>query len=276
MNAILKKQNTLMDRFVKAAALKFETGETGSLEKVTAMARQQELQQQLKQNEASLKVEKSRMNVLLNRPTDFVVADTSFTALPLLAVLDTNSIKQNANVLLALQEVKVAEANSKVEQSSLWPDLSASYFIQSLTGNQDVDGQSRYYDGSLRFQGFSVGISLPIFAGSNVSRIKASKTNVALQQKNADYLQQQLKSEYQQQSAQLDTYQSLLDYYTATALPNADIITNNATKAYLNGDIAYVEYVQALETALNIRLNHVNAINKFNETVINLQFLSNQ
>jgi len=276
LNTILQKQNALMDRFVKAAVLKFETGETGSLEKVTATARQQELQQQLKQNEASIKVEKSRMNVFLNRPADFAVADTSFIALPSLAVLDTTIVKQNANALLALQEVKVAEANNKVEQSSLWPDLSAGYFIQSLTGNQDVDGQSRYYDGSLRFQGFSVGVSLPIFAGSNVSRIKASKTNVALQQKNADYLQQQLKSEYQQQRAQLDTYQSLLDYYTATALPNADIITNNATKAYLNGDIAYVEYVQALETALNIRLNHVNAINKFNETVINLQFLSNQ
>lgn len=276
LNAILQKQNALMDRFVRAATLKFETGETGSLEKVTATARQQELQQQIKQNEALLKIEKSRMNVFLNRSADFTVADTSFTVLPSLTLLDTAGIRQNANARLALQEVKVAEANSKVEQSSLWPDLSAGYFIQSLTGNQDVEGQPHYYDGALRFQGFSVGVSIPIFAGGNAARIKASKTNVALQQKNADYLQQRLKSDYQQQIEQLNTYESLLAYYTTTALPNASIITNNATKAYLNGDIAYVEYVQGLETALNIRLNHINAINKFNETVINLQFLLNQ
>jgi len=276
LNAALQKQNTVMDRFVRAATLKFETGETGSLEKVTATARQQELQQLIKQNEAIIKVEKSRMNVFLNNNTDFSAADTSFVALPSITVLDTARIKQNANVQLALQEVKVAEANSKVEKSILWPDLSAGYFIQSLTGNQNVDGQEQYYNNSLRFQGFSVGVSLPIFAGSNISRIKASKTNVAIQQKNADYLQQQLKSQYQQQIEQLNTYQSLLDYYKTTALPNADIITKNSTKAYLNGDIAYVEYVQGLETALNIRLNHINAINKFNETVINLQFLLNQ
>lgn len=276
LNAILKKQNTVMDRFVRAATLKFETGETGSLEKVTATARQQELQQQIKQNEASLKVEKSRMNVFLNSDTDFVISDTSFVALPSLSISDTAGIKQNANIQLALQEVKIAEANSKVEKSTLWPDVSAGYFIQSLTGNQDIDGQSHYYDSSLRFQGFSVGLSLPIFAGSTVSQIKASKTNVEIQQKNADYLQQQLKSQYQQQMEQLTTYQSLLEYYKKLALPNADIITKNATKAYLNGDIAYVEYVQGLETALTIRLNHINAINKFNETVINLQFLLNQ
>jgi cobalt-zinc-cadmium resistance protein CzcA len=216
------------------------------------------------------------MNVFLNNASDFAVADTSFVALPAITILDTVGIKQNANVQLALQEVKVAEANNSVEKSSLWPDLSAGYFIQSLTGNQEVNGQTQYYDNSLRFQGFSVGLSLPIFAGSTVSRIKASRTNIEMQQKNADYLQQQLKSQYQQQIEQLNTYQSLLDYYKATALPNADIITKNATKAYLNGDIAYVEYVQGLETALNIRLNHINAINKFNETVINLQFLLNQ
>lgn len=243
---------------------------------MTATARQQELQQQIKQNDAVLKVEKSSMNVYINNTGDFIVADTSYVALSSLTVLDTARIKQNTNIQLALQEVKIAEANSSVEKSTLWPDISAGYFIQSLTGNQDIDGQTHYYDNSLRFQGVSIGLSLPIFAGSTVSRIKAYKTNIEVQQKNADYLQLQLKSQYQQQIEQLNTYQSLLEYYKNTALPNADIITNNATKAYLNGDIAYVEYVQGLETALTIRLNHINTINKFNETVINLQFLVNQ
>jgi cobalt-zinc-cadmium resistance protein CzcA len=276
LNAILKEQNTVMDRFVKAAALKFETGETGSLEKVTATARQQELQQQIKQNEALIKVEKSRLNVFINSDTDFKVADTPYEALPALTVLDSARVTQNANVQLALQEVKVAQANSSVEKSALWPDVSAGYFIQSLTGNQDINGQAQYYNGSLQFQGVSVGVTVPIFAGSGTARIRAAKTNIQIQQKNADYLQQQLVSQYRQQLEQLNTYQALLDYYKSTALPNADIITNNATKAYLNGDIAYVEYVQGLETALTIKLNHINAINKFNETVINLQYLINQ
>ena len=93
--------------------------------------------------------------------TDFIVADTSYVALPALTILDTASVKQNANVQLALQEVKVAEASAGVERSTLWPDVSAGYFIQSLTGNQNVSGHEQYYNGSLRFQGFMAGVSLP-------------------------------------------------------------------------------------------------------------------
>ncbi|MNY12835.1 hypothetical protein D3C86_1459380 [compost metagenome] len=97
-----------------------------------------------------------------------------------------------------------------------------------------------------------------------------------MQQKNADYMQSQLINQHEQQLQQLHTFQSLVDYYKATALPNADLITKNAGKAYMNGDISYVEYVQGLETALGIRTNYINAVNNFNQTVINLQFLANQ
>jgi len=158
----------------------------------------------------------------------------------------------------------------------LMPDISAGYFIQSLTGNQEVNGQTVYYDSAPRFQGFSVGISLPIFAGSHVSKIQASKTNIEMQQKNADYLKLELSNHYQQQIQQLNTFQSLVDYYKNTALANAELITKNAGKAYQNGDVSYVEYVQALETGLAIRTNYINAIHNFNQTVINLQFLVNQ
>ncbi len=265
-----------MQKFVRSASLRFLTGETNSLEKTTAEAKQQELEQKIKHNDAMIWVEKSKIKTFLNRQENFVSTDTSFVALPTLGILDSTLVKENPNVKLASQQVNVAEANQKVEKSTLMPDISAGYFIQSLTGNQEVNGQTVYYDGSPRFQGFSVGISLPIFAGSNVSKIQASKTNIEIQQKNADYLKLELANHYQQQIQQLNTFQSLVDYYKNTALANADLITKNAGKAYQNGDVSYVEYVQALETALTIRTNYINAIHNFNQTVINLQFLVNQ
>lgn len=276
LNKMLEKQNGLMQKFVRSATLKYDTGETNSLEKITALSKQQELEQKIKHNEAMIWVEKSKIKTFLNRKEDFEVSDTSFVALPTLGILDSTLVSQNPNLKLATQQVNVAEANQKVEKSSMMPDITAGYFIQSLTGNQEVNGETVYYDGSPHFQGFSVGISLPIFAGSGVSKIQASKTNIEIQQKNAEYLQTQLANQFQQQFQQLNTFQSLLDYYKATALPNADLITKNAGKAYQNGDISYVEYVQGLETALGIRTNYINAVNNFNQTVINLQFLVNQ
>lgn len=276
INKVLRKQNVLMQRFVRAADLKFETGETRSLENTTARAKQQELEQQIRQNEAMIRIEKSRLRAYLNLQEDFNVADTVFTMLPALAIGDTAVLGQNPNMQLALQEVKVAEANARVERSMLLPDFSAGYFIQSIQGPQEVGGSTVNYDGALRFQGFSVGVALPVFAGSSLSRARAARTNIEMQQMDADYLQAQLTGQYRQQEEEYRTFLSLIGYYHDTALPNADIISNNSTKAYRNGDISYVEYVQGLETSLDIRINYINAINNYNQAVINLQYLANQ
>ncbi|KGO88060.1 acriflavine resistance protein B [Flavobacterium rivuli WB 3.3-2 = DSM 21788] len=276
MNKMLQKQNALMQKFVRSASLKYETGESNSLEKITAVSKQQELEQQIKQNEALLKSEKYKISALLNLDADFTVTDTSFTALPTLELLDAERVKQNASVQVASQNVAVAKANNRVAKSVLWPDLTAGYFVQSFKGNQEVNGQTVYYNGTPRFNGFTVGISLPVFAGSTISRSKAAKINIEIQQKNADYLSLQLQSQYKQETEQLATYESVLAYYKNTALPNAETIAKNATKAYQNGDISYVEYVQVLETALDIRTNYISALNNYNTTVINLQYLVNQ
>lgn len=276
LNKMLSRQNKLMQKFVRSASLRFDTGETNSLEKTTALAKQQELEQRMKQNDAMILVEKSKIKTFLNSKEEFTVGDTSFVALPSLTVLDSALVKQNPNYKLAQQQVAVAEAGRKVEKAVMMPDITAGYFIQSFKGNQEVNGETVSYDGTPRFQGFTVGISLPIFAGSSVSKIQAAKTNIEVQQKNAAYMETQLVNQHEQQLHQLHTFQSLIDYYKGTALPNADLISKNAEKAYMNGDISYVEYVQGVETALEIRTNYINAVNNFNQTVINLQFLANQ
>jgi cobalt-zinc-cadmium resistance protein CzcA len=66
-----------------------------------------------------------------------------------------------------------------------------------------------------------------------------------------------------------------MDYYVQSALPNAEIITKNATKAYQSGEVGYVEYLQSLETVLNIQQNYLHAINAFNQNTINIQYLLN-
>lgn len=276
MNKVLSEQNGYMQRFVKASGLRFETGETGSLESTTARAKQQELEQQIRQNATLLSVEKSKIKNLLGINKDFEIADTTFAILPAFTLSDSIKISQNPNLQLAEKEIDIAQANTKLERASLLPDFTLGYFVQSMRGNQDVNGTAVNYDSAMRFNGVSIGIGIPIFSGSNISRIKAAKTAVEAQKMSADYLKTQLQSQYEQRVEQLQTFESLINYYTKTALPNAKVISNNSSIAYMNGDIAYVEYVQGLETALSIRINFINAINNYNQTVIDLQYLLNQ
>lgn len=276
LNTLLSKQAAVMDKFVRSADVKFRVGETNSLEKNVASAKQQELQQRIRQNEAQVKIERTRLKLLLNLKEDLTIADTSFVPLPIIAVTDSSAVKRNPEFQLAEKQVDIAIATRKAEQASLWPDISAGYFIQSITGNQDVDGTPRYYDDAMRFQGFTAGISLPVFFGGSAARAKAARINIEREKQNADYMHSQFKSRLVEENEQLATYDALVSYYRDTAEPNAKKIMANATKAYQNGDVSYVEYVQNLDTANSILLNYADAVRQYNQTIINIQYLINQ
>jgi len=275
LNAILAKQGAVMDKFVRAADVKFRVGETNSLEKNIAFAKQQELQQRIRQNESRIKIERSRLRLLLGLNDDVTMADTTFTPMPFITA-DSAAVKQNPEFRLAQNQVAIAEATRKVEQSALFPDISAGYFIQSITGNQDISGTPQYYDSSLRFQGFTVGVSIPIFFGGTAAKTKAARTNIARDKEQAGYVEAKLKSRLIEENEQLNTSTALVSYYRDTAEPNARKIIDNATKAYQNGDMSYVEYVQSLDTANEILVNYTEAIRIYNQTVINIQYLINQ
>lgn len=276
LNNSLSKQDSILGQFVKAASLRFQTGETNLLEKTTAITKQQEIQQRIKQNESLVAVGKSKIRLLLNFNSDFILSDTTFSSIPINVLFDTTAINQNPVFLHAVQQVEIARANKNLEKALLMPDFTAGYFIQSLTGNQDINGQNINYNGVPRFQGFKAGIAIPVFAKSYRSKVQAAETNIQLQQKNADYLQSQLQNQYQQQLTQLYTYQSLIEYYQNSAIPNARTISTNASKSYQSGEISYLEYLQGIQTALDIDMNYLKAIADFNQAFVSLQYLLNQ
>jgi cobalt-zinc-cadmium resistance protein CzcA len=48
----------------------------------------------------------------------------------------------------------------KLETASTLPDFNVGYFNQSLIGVQSINGADVNFDGSKRFQGFNVGVSV--------------------------------------------------------------------------------------------------------------------
>ncbi|HEY1056096.1 MAG TPA: TolC family protein, partial [Emticicia sp.] len=274
VNQLLLKQGEYLNLLVNAATVRLRTGEGTLLEKTTAETRQLELEQIRKQSEGMVKSEKLKIQRLLNMQGDFIQADTTFQlSKPL--VTDSVYINQNPVLQQAIQQVRIAEANKNLDNALRRPDLSAGYFIQSLTGNQEVEGKTIFYNGMPRFQGITLGISIPIFGRAANARVRAAETEILVQQKNADYLKTQLITQLLQQMEEQRVNQSLLNYYTQTALPNAEIIVRSARKAFENGEIGYVEYLQGLETALSVQQNYLKAINQFNQNNINIQYLLN-
>ncbi|MGQ3012090.1 MAG: CusA/CzcA family heavy metal efflux RND transporter [Flavobacteriales bacterium] len=272
-NRMLRSHDSLLLAFVRAAGLRYNTGDITLLEKTTAETQQLEMQRMLRQNQVLIGIEKSKLKVLLGISTDFEVQERELSVWQAPDLRDSSLLHNNPALQLALQEVELAKATRQTEKAQLYPGITAGYYIQSLSGEQNVGGQTMVYDGRPRFQGFTAGITLPLFPMGQASRIRSAQTRVLAEETNAAYTLQTLQTRYQQELDRRDNYTELLEYYRTSALPNASVIAQNASKSYANGDISYVEYLQALRTSLDIRMNYIEAMSGLNITVINLRYL---
>lgn len=273
----LQSLDSLYNDFVSAAALRYKTGETNLLEKTTAETKRGQLSQLLKQNETDFATAYNSLKTLMNTSEDFTITvNENWQPLILSSSFDTTLIANNPTLKVLYQQSVIAEQNKKLETASTLPDFNVGYFNQSLIGVQSINGADVNFDGSKRFQGFNVGISIPITFFSNASKIKSLDYKQQALQKEADngklILQTQLQNAFQQYSQNLSQY----NYYKTTALPNAKIIISTAKVGFKSGDIGYIEYLQALQTATDVQLNYLQSINLINQSIVNINFLINK
>ena len=273
----LQDLDSLYNDFVNAAALRYKTGETNLLEKTTAETKRGQLSQLLKQNETDFATAYNSLKTLMNTSEDFTITvNENWQPLVLSSSFDTTLIANNPSLKVLYQQSVIAEQNKKLETASTLPDFNVGYFNQSLIGVQNINGADVNFDGSKRFQGFNVGISIPITFFSNTSKIKSLDYKQQALQKEADngklILQNQLQNAFQQYNQNLSQY----NYYKSTALPNADIIISTAKVGFKSGDIGYIEYLQALQTATDVQLSYLQSVNQINQSIFNINFLINK
>lgn len=273
----LQDLDSLYNDFVSAAALRYKTGETNLLEKTTAETKRGQISQLLKQNETDFATAYNSLKTLMNTSEDFTITvNENWQPLVLSSSFDTTLIANNPSLKVLYQQAVIAEQNKKLETASTLPDFNVGYFNQSLIGVQNINGADVNFDGSKRFQGFNVGISIPITFFSNTSKIKSLDYKQQALQKEADngklILQNQLQNAFQQYNQNLSQY----NYYKSTALPNADIIISTAKVGFKSGDIGYIEYLQALQTATDVQLSYLQSVNQINQSIVNINFLINK
>jgi cobalt-zinc-cadmium resistance protein CzcA len=138
---------------VKAVALKYKTGESSQLEQIMSITRKEEFQQMIRQNQTAKDMERKNLAMILQLKEDITFELVDYGVLDLFDVSDAASLTQNTAVSIALQDVKLADMQVNLEKAQMKPEFSVGYFIQSLTGNQEVNNQIISYNGVPRFQG---------------------------------------------------------------------------------------------------------------------------
>lgn len=273
LQELYKSQDSVYSNFAKAASLRYNAGETNLLESTTAQTQYNEVLNQMSKNRSDILAYTAELQRLLNSQAVIEISKDQFKQDEYNSIAMDSAISANPLLALQRQQIVIADKALGLEKARSGPDFSLGYFNQSIIGTQSVNGSDQYFSGSKRFQGVQAGISLPIFFKPFSSRIKAAKIEKQLAESQFSLFETNLQGQYKQAYQDLQKNARSIDYYKKSALPNVNLILKQSQIAFQNGEIGYVEYLQALRTYSEIRFNYLEAINQYNQSVYTLQYL---
>lgn len=258
---LLTTQDSIYSKFSDVAQVKYKTGETSNLEKLSAISKFEEVRLLKGQAEADIKIYQQELQKLLGVDEEVEITDSKLQRQTLSMSADSTAIKQNPMLAYYNQKISVAGSQLSLERNKFLPDLSLGYFNQSL-------------DGVTGFEGFQFGVGIPIFFSGQRGRVQSAKLQTEIAKNDALNYENGLKAHFTQQLQEYKKLSDLLNYYETTGLKQADQILRITQFSYKKGEIGYVEYIQNLTQALSIKSGYLDTLNNYNQTVININFLT--
>lgn len=274
---LLRRQDSIYERFAYAADLRFKTGESNALELATANAELADLQILIRENTAEMRAARLRLQNLMN--VDFPIAisvgslETISQVLPK-EIEDSTALKSNPIVGFYEQQLEVAKREKSVAVSKTLPDITLGYFNQSFNGpGQTMSGENVVFGSGDRFTGVLLGLAIPLWAKPHSARIKAAKIHRMESEASLQSLENKTLTRLKTLEGELEKSKANLVAYEINGLPQAQALMHQAQRGFSAGAIGYIEYVQGLNRALGIQLNYLTFINTYNQKFIEIQNL---
>lgn len=274
----LNALDSLYADFVRIASVRYQTGDARKVDIGTAEVKRGEIALMIRQNEQYIADTYSLMQVVLNTDYPFEII-SAYPYQPLTIekpLIDSAAVRQHPSVRQLYQEAEVAARNKRVEVHQALPELKFGYTNQSLIGNHNINGVEQYVGNSYRFQFISVGVSVPLSLWATGNKIKALEYQKQSALHTAHRQEAQMKADIDNALGRYHRAMERYRYFIDKALPNAKEMADNAKVGYNSGEIGYLEYLYALQTVTDVKLNYLNTINEVNQSVINYYLLTNQ
>jgi cobalt-zinc-cadmium resistance protein CzcA len=270
---ILNSLDSIYRKFKERAELRQQVGETSNLEKYAAQNKFYEIQLQIKQAKIDLRTNELLLQQFLNTKETLQPADTMLIKIPLDFTFDT-TLSGHPQTAFYQQQFAVANAALQLEKSKRLPDFNVGYFHQFLIKGFDPAKINREYTPNTRIGGFQIGTTIPLFFGAQRARINAAKINTTLVQAQAQAAKSGLQTQYLTQYNEYLKQKEGLDYYETIGLKQADQIIRISQISYKLGEIGYMEYIQNLTMAFDTKLNYSEALNLYNQAIIELNYVT--
>lgn len=270
---ILGEQDSLYARFLFLAEARLKAGESGRLEKINAERLLRENRVAVAGADRDIEAARTRLQLWMNTGGNVAPADTRLTAISGDTAFTTLfNADTSPSVRLARQQQVVAERGLRLARQAFLPDISLGASTQMVLKGlnpYDVD-RSRFDKGN--FMGFEVGLSVPLLFGAKRAGVKAARKAVEMARLQDESNRRKMESDYRIACDAFRQARETLDYYRSEGREHAEEIERLSQVSYEKGDIDYIEYIQNLQTALEMRMGHAGAVNDYNQAVIALRY----
>ena len=257
---LYRKQAELYTRFVEAARLRYDTRAASLLEYQSAQSEHRRVE--LNVIEAEKDVEKAHIDL-----SRWLSPDTLYQSDTVIVdeQVATSAAMLGAHpaIVLANEKLKLASYISKEMRANALPKL----YVE--LGSQMIGSRLGYWS-------WSVGVSVPVDMGANKARrqsalveIEKAHTELNDQQWRIDVHNRQLNCDYSK-------WQRTVEYYRKSALPLANEQRRNALLSYREGQIGYLDFIQALKTTMDVEFSYIDAYQKLLETKFNIEYYRNK
>jgi cobalt-zinc-cadmium resistance protein CzcA len=150
-----------------------------------------------------------------------------------------------------------------VERNRLLPDISLGYF-----------NGTNQYEGSQNYQGFLLGLSVPLFFGEQKARINANKIAVDINENMQAYYVSATMAKYTELAIELKKYQQSLDMYNNSGKELSEEIIRSSQKSYEVGEIDFFRFVMSIENALKLTVDYLDNVSKYNQVALEINYLN--
>src|SRR5690606_37967366 len=156
--------------------LRYRTGETRLLEKTTAETQQNEVHNLLMRSKADIVIYEKLLETLMHSEQPVSIVPGALSERSLVISLDSAVINANPELAYSKQGIEIAEKEKKVAGAKFLPDLNVGYFNQTLIGTP-LNNSGELATSQNRFQGFQIGLSLPLWFGPQAAKVRAADIN---------------------------------------------------------------------------------------------------
>lgn len=271
--ALLQRHDSVVKDLAKTTAQRFDQGDATLLEKTSTEMRMLELQNMLLNNRAEASILETQLQAILalDKPVSAVPTELFTRVLKLKP--DTNAFQQNPQLRFLADQIAIAQNEKSVVVNSTLPDLSIGYFNQSLYG-VPLNEPGTLADANKRFQGFSIGLSFPLWYAPELSKIKQMDRLRQAAEATIEQQKRTLQSQFTQAVQLYLRTERSLTYYQNKALPNAQLIRTQSMQAYQSGEISFAQHILNIQQSLTIEENYIQTVLDYDKAILDIEFLT--